>query len=214
MSFPNWQLHPETLFNASPVIPVLVIKSMEQALPLAKALFDGGIKILEVTLRSPVALNAVKLLTDTFPEALIGVGTVKTTAQLHESIKMGAKFAISPGSTQALLTTAKNSSIPLIPGIATVSELMTALEMGYSHFKFFPAAAAGGVSMLRAMHGPCPEAFFCPTGGINEENFVDYLNLPNVACVGGSWIAPDNLVQANKWELITDLCLALQKYTI
>ncbi len=211
MSFPNWQLHPETIFRASPVIPVLVIKNIEQALPLAKALFAGGIKILEVTLRSEVALNAVNLLTDTFPDALIGVGTVANATQLHDAIRVGAKFAISPGHTDALLTEAKQSPIPLIPGIATVSELMTGLDLGYSHFKFFPAAAAGGIPMLRSIYSPFPEARFCPTGGINEENYLDYLKLPNVVCVGGSWIVPENAIQAGNWSLIRDLCLAVQK---
>ena len=209
MSFPNWQLHPEAIFSASSVIPVLIIKNIEDAIPLANALFEGGIKILEVTLRSPVALNAVKLLTNAFPDELIGVGTVTNSTQLQEAGKMGAKFAISPGHTPALLNEAKQSNIPLIPGIATVSELMTGLDLGYTHFKFFPAVAAGGIPMLRSIYSPFPEARFCPTGGINEENYLDYLNLPNVVCVGGSWIVPENLIKEKNWPLITDLCLAV-----
>ncbi|RUR11648.1 bifunctional 4-hydroxy-2-oxoglutarate aldolase/2-dehydro-3-deoxy-phosphogluconate aldolase [Legionella sp. km772] len=211
MSFPNWQLHPETVFNASSVIPVIVLNNINHALPLAEALFAGGIKILEVTLRSEVALKAVNLLTEAFPEALIGVGTVRNTKQLTEAIKVGAKFAISPGQTTTLLTEASKCPIPLIPGIATVSELMTGLDLGYSHFKFFPAAAAGGIEMLRSIYNPFPEARFCPTGGINAGNYLNYLNLPNVHCVGGSWIVPEKAIQEGNWSLITDLCLAIQQ---
>lgn len=209
MSFPNWQLHPEAVFNASPVMPVIVLKSIDQALPLAKAVFAGGINALEVTLRSAIALDAVRLLTNEFPNALIGVGTVTNADQLHAAINAGAKFAISPGQTPNLLTAAIQTKIPFIPGVATVSELMTGLDLGYSHFKFFPAAAAGGVAMLRSFYGPFPQVSFCPTGGINAENYLDYLNLPNVVCVGGSWIVPEKAIEEGNWSLITNLCSAL-----
>ena len=169
MSFPDWSLQPATVFSASPVIPVIVIKNLAHTIPLATALLAGGINVLEVTLRTAVALDAVKLLTRTFPDALIGVGTVTTSDQLKQAIDVGAKFAISPGLTNDLLKAGREGSIPLIPGIASVSELMEGLNSGYTHFKFFPAAVAGGVPMLKAIYGPFPQARFCPTGGINEE---------------------------------------------
>ncbi|QMT61305.1 bifunctional 4-hydroxy-2-oxoglutarate aldolase/2-dehydro-3-deoxy-phosphogluconate aldolase [Legionella sp. PC997] len=208
MSFPNWLVRPEIIFSTSPVIPVVVIKEIEDALPLATALFAGGIHIIEVALRTPVALEAVELLLKTFPEALIGVGTVTTPEQLKHVADMGAKFALSPGKTQALLTAGCSSNIPLIPGVSSVSELMEGLFLGYTHFKFFPATAAGGANMLQAMHGPFPQAKFCPTGGINEKNFSDYLALPNVSCVGGSWIVPEEAIKKGDWALITDLSLS------
>ncbi len=211
MSFPNWMMQPEIVFCTSPVIPVVVIKEIEHAVPLATALFAGGIHVLEVTLRTPIALDAVKLLVKTFPEALIGVGTVTTPEQLKQVADLGAKFALSPGKTQALLTAGCTSDIPLIPGISSVSELMEGLVLGYTHFKFFPATAAGGVNMLRAMHGPFPQVRFCPTGGINEGNFSDYLALPNVSCVGGSWIVPDEAAKKGNWSLITDLSFAARQ---
>ena len=211
MSFPDWSLSPATVFSASPVIPVIVIKNLAHAIPLAKALLAGGINVLEVTLRTPAALDAIQLLTRTFPEALIGVGTVTTPEQLQQAIDVGAKFAISPGQTNALLKAGRESSIPLIPGIASVSELMEGLSLGYTHFKFFPAAAAGGVPMLRAIYGPFPQTRFCPTGGINEKNYSDYLALPNVSCVGGSWIVPDEAINKGNWALISTLSKSVQK---
>jgi len=209
MPSPNWNLHSESVLNASPVMPVIVIKDLEHAIPIATALFAGGIQVLEVTLRTPVALRAVTLLTQTFPQALIGVGTVTTPTQLAAAISAGAKFAISPGQTQALLNAGLNVPIPFIPGVSSVSELMEGLALGYTHFKFFPAEAVGGIAMLRSIYGPFPQARFCPTGGINEENYADYLALPNVSCVGGSWLVPDKIVSQKNWSLITDLSLAL-----
>jgi 2-dehydro-3-deoxyphosphogluconate aldolase/(4S)-4-hydroxy-2-oxoglutarate aldolase len=206
MSFSNWVLQPDTVFSSSPVIPVIQINEIEHAIPLATALFAGGMNALEVTLRTPIALEALKLLTHTFPEALIGVGTIVTPQQLQQAIMMGAKFAFSPGQTQALLTAGRDATIPFIPGITSVSELMEGVALGYTHFKFFPAVAAGGVPMLNAFYGPFPEARFCATGGINESNFDEFLDLPNVACVGGSWIAPDEAVKKGNWALITELC--------
>ena len=211
MSFSNWVVQPELIFCTSPVIPVIVIKEIEHAVPLATALFTGGIHVLEVALRTPVALEAVKLLTETFPEALIGVGTVTMPEQLKEAAAAGAKFAFSPGKTQALLTAGCTSSIALIPGVASVSEVMEGLTLGYTHFKFFPAAAAGGANMLRAIYAPFPHARFCPTGGINEANFSDYLVLPNVSCVGGSWIVPDEAIKKGNWSLITDLSFSARQ---
>lgn len=205
MSFPDWQVSPDSVFSASKVVPVIVIRELEQAIPLASALFAGGVQVLEVTLRTPVALDAIKLLTRTFPDALIGAGTVINPEHLHQVIEAGAKFAISPGLTRSLLMAGQKSSIPLIPGIASISELMEGLEAGYTHFKLFPAAVIGGIPLLRAIYGPFPDARFCPTGGINEKNYRDYLALPNVSCVGGSWIVPDEAIKKNDWALITEL---------
>lgn len=206
MAFENWQLQPDTLFAQGPVVPVIVIKDLADAVPMAKALLAGGIKVLEVTLRTPVALDAIRLLAQEVPDAIVGAGTVTTAAQLQQVIDAGAKFAISPGLTRELLQAGKDAAIPLIPGIASISELMEGTGLGYTHFKFFPAEAAGGVKTLKSIHGPFADIRFCPTGGINESNFRDYLALPNVKCVGGSWIVPDEAVAAKDWAKITQLC--------
>lgn len=206
MAFENWQLQPDTLFAQGPVVPVIVIKDLADAVPMAKALLAGGIKVLEVTLRTPVALDAIRLLAQEVPDAIVGAGTVTTAAQLQQVVDAGAKFAISPGLTRELLQAGKDAAIPLIPGIASISELMEGTGLGYTHFKFFPAEAAGGVKTLKSIHGPFADIRFCPTGGINESNFRDYLALPNVKCVGGSWIVPDDAVAAKDWAKITQLC--------
>ena len=208
MAFENWQLQPGTLFEQGPVVPVIVIKDLADAVPMAKALLAGGIKVLEVTLRTPVALEAIRLLAQEVPDAIVGAGTVTTAAQLQQVLEAGAKFAISPGLTRELLQAGKDCSIPLIPGIASISELMEGTGLGYSHFKFFPAEAAGGVKTLKSIHGPFADIRFCPTGGINEKNFLEYLALPNVKCVGGSWIVPDDAVASKDWDRITQLCQA------
>ncbi|HEY0922432.1 bifunctional 4-hydroxy-2-oxoglutarate aldolase/2-dehydro-3-deoxy-phosphogluconate aldolase [Rheinheimera pacifica] len=208
MAFENWQLQPGTLFDQGPVVPVIVIKDLADAVPMAKALLAGGIKVLEVTLRTPVALDAIRLLAAEVPDAIVGAGTVTTAAQLQQVVDAGAKFAISPGLTRELLQAGKDAVIPLIPGIASISELMEGTGLGYSHFKFFPAEAAGGVKTLKSIYGPFADIRFCPTGGINEKNFLEYLALPNVKCVGGSWIVPDDAVAAKDWPRITQLCKA------
>mgnify|MGYP006186568751 FL=1 len=174
---------------------------------MAKALLAGGIKVLEVTLRTPVALDAIRLLAQEVPDAIVGAGTVTTAAQLQQVLDAGAKFAISPGLTRELLQAGKESAIPLIPGIASISELMEGTGLGYTHFKFFPAEAAGGVKTLKSIHGPFADIRFCPTGGINEKNFLEYLALPNVRCVGGSWIVPDDAIANGDWDRITQLCI-------
>ncbi|HBA64584.1 MAG: keto-deoxy-phosphogluconate aldolase [Gammaproteobacteria bacterium HGW-Gammaproteobacteria-10] len=201
----NWKFQPSAVLNAGPVMPVMVIKNLEDAVPLAQALTEGGIKVLEITLRTPVALDAIKLISEQVKDAIVGVGTVTTPEQLQAAENAGAVFAISPGLTPTLLKAAKNSNIALIPGISTISELMLGMEYGLDHFKFFPAAAAGGVGMLKGIAGPIPNATFCPTGGISADNYNEYLKLPNVACVGGSWLAPDDAVAAKDWHRITDL---------
>ncbi len=212
MSFPNWTTQPASIFAQGPVVPVIVIKDLSTAVPLAKALLAGGIRVLEVTLRTPVALDAIALLSRDVPDAIVGAGTVTTPEQLAQVIDAGAKFAISPGLTRELLHAGKAASIPLIPGIASISELMEGTGLGYSHFKFFPAEAAGGVKTLKSIHGPFSDIRFCPTGGINEKNFLEYLALPNVSCVGGSWIVPDDAIASGDWDRITQLCRdAVQK---
>lgn len=207
----NWNITPEKIFSASPVIPVIVIKELQQAIPLALALFEGGIQILEITLRTPSALDVIQLLTREFPEALIGAGTVRNPEQLSRVQDVGAQFAMSPGLTAPLLRAGMQASIPLIPGISTPSELMEGMDAGYTHFKLFPALISGGLELLKALSSPFPEARFCPTGGINENNYVDFLALSNVPCIGGSWIVPDKALHQNQWSLITQLCQSLIK---
>ncbi|GGI75466.1 bifunctional 4-hydroxy-2-oxoglutarate aldolase/2-dehydro-3-deoxy-phosphogluconate aldolase [Legionella impletisoli] len=184
----QWPLQPSDLFKFGPVIPVIVINDLAEALPLAKSLLAKGIKVLEITLRTPVALEAIQLIRREVPEAVTGAGTVLNAGQLKKAEQAGAQFALSPGLTPDLLLAGKKGNIPFIPGISSVSELMIGLEYGYTHFKFFPAEAKGGVPALKAFYGPFPDVRFCPTGGINEENYRTYLDLPNVDCVGGSWL--------------------------
>ncbi|MDN7127235.1 bifunctional 4-hydroxy-2-oxoglutarate aldolase/2-dehydro-3-deoxy-phosphogluconate aldolase [Pseudidiomarina sp. 1APR75-33.1] len=208
MSFANWTLSPDELFSMGPVVPVMVIEQLEDALPMAQALLAADIKVLEVTLRTPVALEAIQLLREELPDALVGAGTVTTPEQLQSVTAAGAQFAISPGITRELLVAGAAGSIPLLPGVATISELMQAHGLGYRHLKFFPAEAAGGTAMLKAIAGPFADVQFCPTGGIHQNNFRDYLALPNVRCVGGSWILPKTAIAAKNWPEITRLSRA------
>ncbi|MBN9230701.1 MAG: keto-deoxy-phosphogluconate aldolase [Legionella sp. 40-6] len=202
----KWNIAPEKIFTISPIIPVIQIHGIDEALSLAEALFAGGVNIMEITLRTPAALEAIDALTRTYPQALIGAGTVINPQQLEQVVQAGARFAFSPGKTQVLLEAGVQQQIPLIPGITSVSDLMEGLALGYSCFKFFPAVAAGGKSMLNAFYGPFPQARFCATGGINEQNFTEFLALPNVSCVGGSWIVPEKAIKEKNWSLITELC--------
>lgn len=206
MSFSNWKIDPVSVFSISPVVPVIVIQDIEQALPLAEAIFAGGISILEVTLRTAVAMDALRLLVKSYPQALIGAGTIINTQQLREVEDLGCKFAISPGLTEELLLAGQRNSIALIPGIASVSELMAGMQLGYKHFKFFPASLSGGPKMLKTLATLFPDIQFCPTGGIHEGNYQEYLQLSNVACVGGSWIVPQDVIRVQNWSLITQLC--------
>ncbi len=201
----NWKTTPMEILGAGPVIPVMVIGDAEEAVPLARALLAGGVRVLEITLRSDAAVEAIRRIGRELPDALVGAGTVLSAADLERVVAAGARFAISPGLTPDLLAAAAAGTIPLIPGISTVSELMLGMEQGYRHFKFFPAAAAGGIPVLRAIAGPFPDIIFCPTGGITAANFRDYLALANVACVGGSWLAPKSLVRDRDWTGITRL---------
>ena len=188
-----------------PVVPVLVIKNVEDALPIAKALLAAGIKVLEVTLRTPSALEVIKVIADELPEAVVGAGTVTNREMLQRCADAGAKFAISPGLTKDLLKAGNEGDIALIPGISSISEMMDAIDLGYDHLKFFPAEASGGVKAIKSIGGPFPDIRFCPTGGINLSNVRDYLALPNVACCGGSWLVTDDIVEQKNWAEITDL---------
>ncbi|AJQ94965.1 bifunctional 4-hydroxy-2-oxoglutarate aldolase/2-dehydro-3-deoxy-phosphogluconate aldolase [Gynuella sunshinyii] len=196
----------EQILNlANPVMPVLAISELDHAVPLARALAEGGLKVLEITLRTAVAMDVIALLKQQVPEVIVGAGTVTSVAQLEALDRIGCDFAISPGTTDALLCAGKEVSMPYLPAIATPSELMLGLQHGYRHFKFFPAETYGGVKTLKAMAGPFADIRFCPTGGISESNFEDYLKLPNVMCVGGSWVAPTAMVEAHEWSEITRL---------
>lgn len=201
----NWKVTSEEVFSQGPVVPVLVIQDVSHAVPLAKALIAGGIRVLEVTLRTDAAIEAIRQIATHVPEAMIGAGTVTNEKQLKQVEEAGAKFAISPGLTTSLLEAGNRSTVSLIPGISSISELMKGLDLGYSHFKFFPAEASGGIKALKSIGGPFPDVMFCPTGGIGPNNYLDYLALPNVKCAGGSWLAPDDAVEAGDWDRITDL---------
>ena len=205
MNSMHWKIQPTDVLNAGPVMPVMVIKNLDDAVPLAKALVAGGIKVLEITLRTPIALEAIRLISQEVKDAIVGAGTITTPEQLKAAEEAGAVFAISPGLTPALLRAAKTGNIALIPGISTLSELMVGMEAGLDHFKFFPAEAAGGIPMLKAIAGPIPQVTFCPTGGISPENYNAYLSLNNVACVGGSWLVPEDAVKEKNWAKVTEL---------
>jgi 2-dehydro-3-deoxyphosphogluconate aldolase/(4S)-4-hydroxy-2-oxoglutarate aldolase len=191
------------VMNTSPVMPVMVINQIEQAVPLARALVEGGLKVLEITLRTPVALECIRRIKAEVPGAIVGAGTIINTQTLDQAIAAGAEFVVSPGVTPGLLEAALSSGIPTLPGVITPSEVMRLLEKGITAMKFFPAEAAGGIPMLKSIGGPLPQVTFCPTGGVNPKNAPDYLALSNVACVGGSWMAPAELVDAGDWAEIT-----------
>jgi len=195
----KWQISPKNLFAMGPIVPVLVIKDVKDALPIAEALLKADVKVLEVTLRTPAALDVIKVIAKELPEAVIGAGTVTNRELLQRSEDAGAKFAISPGLTEDLLQAGKEGDIALIPGISSISELMTAIDSGYDHLKFFPAEASGGVNAIKSIGGPFADIRFCPTGGINLNNINNYLALPNVACCGGSWLVSDEIVKTQNW---------------
>lgn len=201
----NWKIQPAEVFSQSAIVPVLVIENLADAVPIAKALIAGGINVLEVTLRTKNALAVIKEIAKELPEAMIGAGTVTNAENFQQAVDAGAKFVISPGLTPNLLSVAKRSQIPLIPGIASISELMTGIDAGYDHFKFFPAEALGGINVIKAIAGPFPEISFCPTGGINLTNMPNYLAHPSVKCVGGSWLVPKDVVANKDWATITTL---------
>ena len=192
----------DEVFALAPVIPVLAIDRIEDALPLCRALVDNGLPVLEITLRTTCALDAIALVARELPHACVGAGTVLSATDLAKVTEAGARFAISPGATDTLFNAAKTSAVPLIPGIATASELMRGLEHGWRRFKFFPAESSGGIAALKGFGGPLPMARFCPTGGIDAAKAPAYLALPNVACVGGSWMVPADAVKAGDWARI------------
>jgi len=196
------------LLARAPVMPVIVIQNLHDAVPLARALVAGGINTLEITLRSDVALDAIRVIRAEVPEAIVGAGTVLTPAQLDRALAAGVQFAISPGLTADLAAAARATRACLVPGVATASEAMQAADWGFIAQKLFPAQAAGGVGLLKALAGPLPHLRFCPTGGINPANAPEYLALPNVSCVGGSWLAPAEAVTAGDWPRITALAEA------
>ncbi|EIC86030.1 bifunctional 4-hydroxy-2-oxoglutarate aldolase/2-dehydro-3-deoxy-phosphogluconate aldolase [Serratia sp. M24T3] len=201
----NWKTSAEQILTSGPVVPVIVINKLEHAVPLAKALVAGGVRVLEVTLRTACAIEAIRAIAKEVPDAILGAGTVLNPAQLAEVTAAGAQFAISPGLTDALLKAANEGSIPLIPGISTVSELMLGLDAGLREFKFFPAEANGGVKALQAIAGPFPQVRFCPTGGITPGNYRDYLALKSVLCIGGSWLVPADALESGDYDRITQL---------
>ncbi|CRK57376.1 4-Hydroxy-2-oxoglutarate aldolase @ 2-dehydro-3-deoxyphosphogluconate aldolase [Alloactinosynnema sp. L-07] len=193
------------VLTLSPVIPVVVIDDVETAVPLAEALLAGGIRTIEVTLRSPAALGAVGRIAARVPDMVVGVGTVVTAEQVTASVRAGAGYLISPGSTPTVLDAMADSGLPYLPGVSTASEVMAAAERGLTELKFFPAEAAGGVRYLSALAGPFPHVRFCPTGGITQETAPKYLALSNVGCVGGSWLTPADAVAQGDWARITQL---------
>ncbi|WRC79576.1 bifunctional 4-hydroxy-2-oxoglutarate aldolase/2-dehydro-3-deoxy-phosphogluconate aldolase [Helicobacter pylori] len=194
------------VLQISPIVPVVMIEDIKDAVPLAQSLIEGGIQIIEVTLRSSCALEAIELIAKNVPKMRVGAGTILNPTQLEQAQNRGAEFLISPGLTIKLLEYAKKKDMPLIPGVSSSSEVMQALELGYNALKFFPAEYCGGVKLLNAFNGPFKGVKFCPTGGISADNMHSYLNLENVLCVGGSWLTPKNLIQNKEWDKITEIC--------
>lgn len=188
----------------APIVPVLVVDDAAHAQPLAKALVAGGLPALEVTLRTPAALEVIAEMAKV-EGGVVGAGTLLTPADVHAAVEAGAKFGVSPGATDRLLDACEEAGLPLLPGAATASEAMRLLERGYTMLKFFPAEASGGAPALKAIGAPIPQVSFCPTGGVSPSNAVDYLSLPNVVCAGGSWVAPKDMVQSGDWAGITAL---------
>lgn len=193
------------IMRVGPVIPVIVIEDLTRAVPLAKALVAGGVRVLEVTLRTPVALAAIRAMAREVPEAILGVGTLTRPEDFAEAREAGARFGVSPGLTPALIEAARESGLPLLPGVMTPSDVIAARLAGFRELKLFPAQQAGGIGMLQALAGPFPDVTFCPTGGITAETAPEFLALPNVACVGGSWLTPKTALAAGDWETITAL---------
>ena len=196
---------PASLLDVVPVLPVVVLERREDAVPVARALVAGGLPAIELTLRTPAALDAIRAISDEVPEILVGAGTVVTPGQAKEALDAGARFLVSPGSTPSLMAAMSDTGLPFLPGTSTVSEVLAALELGLTELKFFPAEASGGTAYLRALSSPVPAARFCPTGGITPASAPDYLGLPNVGCVGGSWLAPPDVVRRGDWAAITAL---------
>jgi 2-dehydro-3-deoxyphosphogluconate aldolase/(4S)-4-hydroxy-2-oxoglutarate aldolase len=196
---------PASVLDLAPVLPVVVLRDAADAVPLARALVAGGLPAIEVTLRTPAALEGLRAIAEGVPGAVPGAGTVITPEQVAGCVAAGARFLVSPGWTDGLLTAMTSAGVPFLPGVSTASEVVALLERGVSEMKFFPAQAAGGTAYLRSLAGPLPRARFCPTGGITPESAPEYLNLPNVGCVGGSWMVPPDAVAAGDWPRIERL---------
>ncbi|MFE5188175.1 bifunctional 4-hydroxy-2-oxoglutarate aldolase/2-dehydro-3-deoxy-phosphogluconate aldolase [Streptomyces sp. NPDC056628] len=194
-----------SVLDLAPVVPVVVVDDPSDAVPLARALVAGGLRAIEVTLRTPAALGAIRAVADAVPDAVVGAGTVLTPEQVTRSVEAGARFLVSPGWTDALLDAMRASGVPYLPGVSTASEVVALLERGVRELKFFPAEAAGGTAYLRSLYGPLPQVRFCPTGGIGPGSAPEYLALPNVACVGGSWMLPADAVAARDWGRVETL---------
>lgn len=187
----------------NPVIPVITISKLSDAVPLARALVAGGITALEVTLRTPAAPDAIERIVKEVPEAIVGVGTIRSAGDVAQAQRLGAKFLVSPGSTAGICRAVAQAKLPFLPGVATASELMAALDQGFDTVKFFPAVPAGGLAAIKALAGPFPQARFCPTGGISEANFLEWLAVPEIVAVGGSWLAPASAIKSGNWGEIT-----------
>ncbi|MEU6032643.1 bifunctional 4-hydroxy-2-oxoglutarate aldolase/2-dehydro-3-deoxy-phosphogluconate aldolase [Streptomyces tauricus] len=196
---------PSSVLELAPVVPVVVVEDVSDAVPLARALVAGGLPAIEVTLRTPVALDAIRAIADGVPGAVVGAGTVISPAQVTDSVAAGARFLVSPGWTDGLLDAMKASGVPFLPGVSTTSEVVALLERGVREMKFFPAQAAGGTAYLKSLAGPLPQARFCPTGGIGPAVAPEYLALPNVLCVGGSWMLPPDAITAGDWARVEGL---------
>ena len=202
------QLTALSIMRDAPVIPVIVLNKVEHAVPMAEALVAGGIRVLEVTLRTPQGLACIEAIAKAVPQAIVGAGTVRSAADAAAAAQAGARFAVSPGYTSKLGQACRDLGLPLLPGVATSSEIMAAMEDGLSELKFFPAVQSGGIQMLKAWQGPFGDVRFCPTGGISPANAAEFLALSNVVCVGGSWLVPASAVEAGNWSQITDLAKA------
>jgi 2-dehydro-3-deoxyphosphogluconate aldolase/(4S)-4-hydroxy-2-oxoglutarate aldolase len=202
------------LAACGPVIPVIVIERLEDAVPLARALVEGGVKVLEVTLRTPVALRAIEAMARDVPGAVVGAGTIRSAADARAAKQAGAVFGVSPGYTAEVGAACRDIGLLLLPGVATASEVMQASLDGYSFLKFFPATAAGGIPMLKALAGPFADVVFCPTGGITPETAPQFLALPNVRVCGGSWLTPPDAVRAGQWSRITELARAATRLRV
>ena len=205
------QLTALSIMQDAPVIPVIVLHKVEHAVPMAEALVAGGIRVLEVTLRTPQGLACIEAIAKAVPQAIVGAGTVRSAADAAAAAQAGARFAVSPGYTSKLGQACRDLKLPLLPGVATSSEIMAAMEDGLSELKFFPAVQSGGLQMLKAWQGPFGDVRFCPTGGISPANAAEFLALSNVVCVGGSWLVPASAVEAGNWSEITELAQATHK---
>lgn len=195
----------DSLLDRTPVIPVVVLHDVAHAVPVAEALVEGGVPVIELTLRTPAALACVEAIAAAVPDILLGVGTVVAPSQAKDALSAGAQFLVSPGTTESLAAAMQETGLPHLPGAATVSEVLRLLELGYEELKFFPAEQSGGAPFLKSLGAPVPQARFCPTGGITASTAASYLALPNVGCVGGSWLTPADAVDAGDWARITRL---------